>query len=123
MIKGLEHLLYEERLRDLGLFSLEKRRLREVHITAYKYLKCGSQLMRLFLVVSNCRTRGNGQKLEHRKFHANAMKNLFTVRVMEHWKSRSLFQSLQFTDSMILSEVGGLKFLFLSGYTHRIHTK
>jgi len=69
-IRGLEHLSYEDRLRKLGLFSLEKRRLQADLIAAFQCLKrdYNQEGNQLFTQVDSDRTRGNGFKLKKGRF-------------------------------------------------------
>jgi len=66
--EGTGALTYEERLRMSGPFSLEKTRLREAFMNICKHLMGGNEedRDRLFSVMSNDRTRGNGHKLKCR---------------------------------------------------------
>jgi len=87
MIRGMEHLSCEARLRELGLFSLEKRRLWGDLLATSQYLKgaCKKDGDKLFSRACCDRIRGNGFRLKEGRFKLDIWRRFFTMRVVKHW--------------------------------------
>jgi len=87
MIRGMKLLSYEERLRELWLLSLEKRRLWGDLTAAFQYLKVAYKKTGegLFTRVYSDRTRGSGFKLKEGRFRLHIRKKFFTMLVVRCW--------------------------------------
>ena len=86
MIRGLENLPYEDRLRELELFILVKKRLQGDFIAAFLNLKGAYRKAeeRLFIRACSDRARGNGFKVEEGTLRLDIWRKFFTVRVVRH---------------------------------------
>ncbi|GAB0184611.1 hypothetical protein GRJ2_000926400 [Grus japonensis] len=89
MIKVLQNLPYKKRLKELGHFTLKKRKLRRDLITLFQYLNASYKENRrsLFTRSHMERTRGNGYKLHQERFHLDINPKFFTVGAINHWNN------------------------------------
>ena len=87
MIPGLRNLPYKDRLNRLNLHSLERRRARGDMIEVYKWVKGFNKgnIGEVIEISSQDRTRGNGYKLEKRRFRTDVGRYWFTNRVVNDW--------------------------------------
>ena len=84
MIRGLEHLSYEERLRELGLFSLERRRLWGNLIVVFQILKGGREtnFLHSLIEIGQREIEISQNKV---RFRLNVRRKVFTQTVVRHW--------------------------------------
>jgi len=84
MTRGLEHLRYEDRLRELVDQKALRRPYSSLPVPEGAYRKPGEGL---FIGAGSDWTRGNGFKLEEGRFRLDSKKKFLTVRVVKHWNS------------------------------------
>lgn len=88
MIPEVRHMEYEDRLKHLNLFSLDKRRERGDLIQTFKIIKKLDNVDPSFYFSKNVlNTRNNGYKLAKADFKSSIGGHFFTNRVFDKWNS------------------------------------
>ena len=88
MCKDIKAKVYDEKLNEVGLYSLKKRRLRGDLIEVFKVLHGFSKWQHnLDVAVQVHNTRGHMFKLEKSRCRLDIRKHFFTQRVINHWNS------------------------------------
>lgn len=87
LIPALRRKSYEDRLRELKLFSLEFRRHRGDMIEVWKIMTGKENIRKedLFVLDDNSRTRNNGFKLKGKRLNLEITGHFFTHRVINEW--------------------------------------
>ena len=87
MIPNLRNLCYEERLKSLGLHSLERRRVRGDMIEVYKWMHGINigEISKVLKISPQVRTRNNGLKLDKFRFRKEIGRHWFSNRVVDMW--------------------------------------
>jgi len=84
MIRGLKQLFYEKRLRELGLFSLEKSRLQGDLTAEFRYLKGPTRELET-LSTRACHDRARSNVFKLKEGRLDIRNKFFTMRVVRPW--------------------------------------
>ena len=100
MISGFESKSYKERLKELGMYSVERRFLRGGMIQVFKIFKSVDNIEtnKFFIVDHGRETRGHNMKIRKRTCHLDIRKHSFSNRVVNFWNG--LPQEVVSSDSL-----------------------
>ena len=117
LVKALSGLTYQERLLELGLPSLEYRRLRADVIEVYKIINQIDKINidKFFTFTQNAGNRGHSRKLYKKRSRLNVRANTFSNRVVDVWNS--------LTESVVMAPTLNTFKSRLNKYWHGHHLK
>ena len=109
MIRGLEHLSCEYRLKELDLFMLQGDLVMDFMYLQGAYKQEEKEGKHLFTLVDSDRTRGNGFNLKEGRFGLHVWGKFFTERVMRCWNRLSRYAlSLEVFKAKLHETLGNL---------------